>query len=123
MIKSFNKFDPVYYMNGETIDKEKIMEKVEENNHIVISLINSEERFKKMQKILNKYKYKIQYLSQLSPNDYTGPEITKEEAEEYYVSEIPESNVITHFDDNVEKYFDYSRATRLIMEYFDHENI
>lgn len=123
LIKEFNKFRPVYYINGETVDKEIILDKVKENDHIIISLINNKEFFSKMQKTLNKYKYRLQYISQLSENDYKGPELTKDNAEEYYVSEIPDSNVVTHFEEKKEFVYDYSRATRLIMEYFDNENI
>lgn len=123
MLKELEEYSPTYYLDGEKIDKNKIYDCLDDNKHLSITIENDEEKFEKIQKILNKYKQNLQYISQIVPDDYKGVELTEEEAEKYYTEEVPESNATTHLDGNMDEIFDYSRATRLIMEYFDHENI
>ena len=49
----------------------------------------------------------------------------EEEAIAYYTSPIPDSNIFSIFTKSkeLEEIFDYSRVVRLILEYFDAENI
>ncbi len=123
MIKELEEFKPTYYVDGEKIDNSEIYNNLDDNKHISLTIENDKEKFEKIQKILSKYKQKLQYVSQIVPDDYKGVDLTEEEAEDYYTKEVPDSNATIHLDGNMDEVFDYSRATRLIMEYFDHENI
>ena len=90
-----------------------------------IQRINFLEIFEKIQPALEEHKDYFSWIFQEYPTMYDGVDMEPEEALEYYTSSIPNSNILSIFQgqDTLLELFDYSRVVRLILEYFDAENI
>ena len=124
-IKKLKPYHPKFYMNAKKIDEADIWNYYNQDVVLEIQFKNSEKIFDEVKDLLDSNKENFYFIGQEYPNMYKGVEMDREEAILYYTSSIPDSNIISYFTsgEKMEEIFDYSRVVRLILEYFDAENI
>ena len=99
---------------------------MDQNVKLTVMFKNNKKIFTEVQPLLEKHKDYFNVIFQEYPEMYEGISKEKEDAIEYYTSSIPDSNFISIFTkkpEEMQEIFDYSRVVRLVLEYFDAENI
>ena len=118
-------YSPKYYINDKKIKAKDVSSYYYQDVTLSIDLKNSKEIFEEVKDLLDSNKEYFRFIGQEYPGMYEGVDMKREEAIKYYTSSIPDSTIITHItqSDKIDELFDYSRVVRLILEYFDAENI
>ena len=123
----FNKLDKYnikVYVDDKKRSKEEVFNTNTTDKYLKIKIKNSKEIYSEIKDYLDNNKEKFIYIKEIYDGMYEGVDMSKEKAIKYYTSPIPNSNFITSFNQkDMQEIFDYSRATRLIMEYLNHKNI
>ncbi len=123
-LKEIKDYSPELYIEENKIKEKDLDSYFDKDVFLTIEFKNSKKIFNDVKDSLEKYKEDFFNIDQNYPGKYVGVEMEKEEAIEYYTSSIPDSNITILFQpDKRAELFDYSRVVRLILEYFDAENI
>jgi len=124
LFNKLRKYDLEISINDKKIREDLVFDEKYKDQQLKITINNDEKIFSEISECLKANADKFRAINQIYPNMYAGVNFTESEAINYYTSPIPNSNFITALNiDKQLELFDYSRATRLIMEYFDAKNI
>lgn len=123
-LESLEKYSLELKIDDEEIKIDELDSYLDSDKSLVITIKNSKKIFQEVQELLDSNKEEFRVIAQIYPDMYVGVEMDPDEAIEYYTSSIPNSNIFDSFNfEKTQEVFDYSRVVRLILEYFDSENI
>lgn len=112
------------YIGEEQVTEEILFNDSNSSELLTIKIKNSKKTFEQLKPFLKDNKDKLLSIRQTYSGMYSSPEMNREEALEYYLSPIPETNFIDSFNEKkMVDIYDYSRVVRLALEYFDYNNI